>query len=115
MADETADTVLTVPEVSEYLKLGESTVYRLAKEGKLPARKVGGVWRFSLKCLNDWLYKIPAGRNSAQPDTQCNRYNLDLRYGAVPAATVGQGLLASWPSGRDIDWDNTPGSIQGWA
>ena len=61
MAEETVDTVMTVPEVSEYLKLGESTVYRLAKDGKLPARKVGGVWRFSRKSLNDWLGKIPAG------------------------------------------------------
>lgn len=61
MAEDTADTVMTVPEVSEYLKLGESTVYRLAKDGKLPGRKVGGVWRFSRKSLSDWLGKIPEG------------------------------------------------------
>ena len=59
MADEAADAVMTVPEVSEFLKLGESTVYRLAKDGKLPARKVGGVWRFSRSTLNEWLGQIP--------------------------------------------------------
>ena len=59
MIEQNPDAVLTVPEVSEYLKLGESTVYRLAKDGKIPARKVGGVWRFSLKSLNDWLDRVP--------------------------------------------------------
>lgn len=53
------DAVLTVSEVSEYLKLAESTVYRLAKEKKLPGRKVGGAWRFSRKGLEDWLMRAP--------------------------------------------------------
>lgn len=53
------DAVLTVSEVSEYLKLAESTVYRLAKEKKLPGRKVGGAWRFSRKGLEEWLMQSP--------------------------------------------------------
>jgi excisionase family DNA binding protein len=60
MPETTPDTVLTVSEVSEYLRLGESTIYRLAKDGKLPARKVGGVWRFSQKSLDAWLAQMPA-------------------------------------------------------
>ncbi|HCB50270.1 MAG TPA: DNA-binding protein [Chloroflexi bacterium] len=53
------DAVLTVSEVSDYLKLAESTVYRLAKEKKLPGRKVGGAWRFSRKGLEEWLMQSP--------------------------------------------------------
>jgi excisionase family DNA binding protein len=53
------DTVLTVQEVSRYLRLAPSTVYKLAKEGKLPGRKVGGTWRFSRKGLNEWLLRAP--------------------------------------------------------
>lgn len=37
---------LTVIEAAEYLKLGRSTVYRLVREGKLPAHKFGRHWRF---------------------------------------------------------------------
>jgi len=48
---------MTVHEVSEYLKLAESTVYRLAREGRLPARKVGGVWRFSRDVLDEWFFQ----------------------------------------------------------
>lgn len=60
MVEEKAGAVMTVSEVSEYLRLGESTVYRLAKDGKMPARKVGGSWRFSRKSLNEWLARVPA-------------------------------------------------------
>ena len=59
------DDVLTVREASAYLKLAESTVYRLAKERKLPCRKIGGTWRFSRKGIDDWLAQPPvddAGR-----------------------------------------------------
>ena len=37
---------LTPNELSKILKLHPFTVTRLAREGKLPAFKVGGVWQF---------------------------------------------------------------------
>ncbi len=46
---------LTVIEVAEYLKMGRSTVYKLAQEGKLPTHKVGRQWRFDAKELDKWL------------------------------------------------------------
>ncbi len=53
------DAIMTISEVSDYLKLAESTVYKLAQGGKLPARKVGGVWRFSRKGLEEWINRFP--------------------------------------------------------
>ena len=53
------DAVLTVKEVSQYLKLAQSTVYRLAQEQKLPCRKVGGTWRFSRNGIDQWLANRP--------------------------------------------------------
>ncbi|MCI0579204.1 MAG: helix-turn-helix domain-containing protein [Chloroflexi bacterium] len=53
------DVIMTVQEVSAYLKLAESTVYKLAREGKLPGRKVGGAWRFSRKGLERWMEQTP--------------------------------------------------------
>jgi excisionase family DNA binding protein len=38
--------VLTVKELSDYLKVHPSTIYRQLKRGKLPAFKVGSDWRF---------------------------------------------------------------------
>jgi len=33
---------MTIPEACEYTRLSRSTIYNLAKEGKLPIRKVAG-------------------------------------------------------------------------
>lgn len=55
------DAVMTVKEVSVYLRLAESTVYKLAQEGQLPGRKVGGAWRFSRKGIEGWLGERPLG------------------------------------------------------
>jgi len=47
---------LTIPDVAELLKLGERTVYQLAREGRIGgAAKVGGQWRFDRAALLQWL------------------------------------------------------------
>lgn len=53
--NEIVDEVMTIKEVSAYLRLGRSTVYKLVNEGKVPGRKVGGTWRFSKRRLDEWL------------------------------------------------------------
>ena len=47
--------VLTLQECSVYLKIAESTIYVLARKGKLPCQKVGRNWRFSKDALDRWL------------------------------------------------------------
>jgi len=49
------DDILTIREVADYLKVTERTLYRLAQEGKLPAFKVGGAWRFRRGDLEQWI------------------------------------------------------------
>jgi excisionase family DNA binding protein len=47
--------MLTISEVAEYLKLHELTVRRLAREGELPAFKVGRQWRIQREKLQEWI------------------------------------------------------------
>ena len=47
--------ILTVEEVANILHLHVMTVYRLAKDGKLPGFKVGGRWRFERTALDAWM------------------------------------------------------------
>ncbi|MBJ2355753.1 helix-turn-helix domain-containing protein [Sphaerochaeta sp. S2] len=49
------DEVLTLQECSAYLKIAESTIYVLARKGKIPCQKVGRNWRFSKDALDRWL------------------------------------------------------------
>jgi excisionase family DNA binding protein len=43
--------IMTVKEVSDFLRLKEPTVCRLASEGKLPGVKIGKSWRFNKATL----------------------------------------------------------------
>jgi len=47
--------IMTPREAAEYLSVHVRTIYRLAKNGEIPGRKVGGSWRFKKDALDDWL------------------------------------------------------------
>jgi excisionase family DNA binding protein len=47
--------ILTIDEVATYLRAGKRTVYRLASNGKIPAFKLGGTWRFRRAELDQWI------------------------------------------------------------
>ena len=47
--------MLTPIEAGLYLNLHARTVSRLAKQGLIPAFKVGRRWRFKKAALNEWL------------------------------------------------------------
>lgn len=53
--------VLTVKELSNYLKVHPSTVYRQLKRGNLPAFKVGSDWRFNIESIDRWRLQQDAG------------------------------------------------------
>ena len=53
MATENAR-VLTVTELSEYLRVHRSTIYRLLRRGQLPAFKIGSDWRFNVEAIDEW-------------------------------------------------------------
>ena len=51
------DMVMTIEDLSKYLKISRSTLYKLAQEGKLPSQKVGRHWRFHREAVDAWLKK----------------------------------------------------------
>jgi excisionase family DNA binding protein len=46
---------MTVRDVAGFLAVDEKTIYRLAKQGKLPGFKVAGTWRFQLQDIQGWI------------------------------------------------------------
>lgn len=54
MATDSSD-VMTIGELAGYLRVSKSTLYKLAKEGKLPGHKVGRHWRFHKAAVDEWL------------------------------------------------------------
>lgn len=47
--------VLTIEELSGYLKIPKSTLYKLVRDGKIPSQKVGRHWRFRKVAIDRWL------------------------------------------------------------
>ena len=50
-----SDSIMTINELSTYLKVSKSTLYKLAQEKRLPGQKVGRHWRFHKDAIDDWL------------------------------------------------------------
>ena len=41
--------IMNAKELSQFLKLSESTIYKLASNGEIPGFKIGDSWRFELE------------------------------------------------------------------
>jgi len=66
LMDERPSDVLTIEELSVYLKIPKSTLYKLVREGKVPSQKVGRHWRFRKEAIDRWLDQTQA----EEPDTK---------------------------------------------
>lgn len=60
------DEILTVKDVASYLKLSELSLYRLLRDRKIPAFKIGQQWRFRRSALDEWIDKRSI--EEAQPE-----------------------------------------------
>jgi excisionase family DNA binding protein len=49
--------VMTSAEAMAYLRMSKPSFYRALYEGKLPAFKVGNLWRFRRSTLDAWIAK----------------------------------------------------------
>ena len=66
--DEMKSKVLTVQEVSSYLRVHPSTIYRMLKKNQLPAFRVGSDWRFTVEAIDKWRASVESG--APTPDAE---------------------------------------------
>ncbi len=60
------DGLMTVREVAILLRLSEKTIYKWTKSGKIPAMKIGYVWRFERQVVDEWMRNNPAKERNAK-------------------------------------------------
>ncbi len=48
--------LMTVEELGHYLRFTKKTIYRLLKQGSIPAVKIGNKWRFDKAAIDRWLH-----------------------------------------------------------
>ncbi|MBN1913914.1 MAG: helix-turn-helix domain-containing protein [Candidatus Omnitrophica bacterium] len=47
--------LIDIDELADYLKLKKQTIYNWLHQRKISGIKVGGVWRFDRKDIDEWL------------------------------------------------------------
>ncbi len=61
-----SENVMTLEEVSEFLRVHPSTVYRLLKKHLIPAFKVGSDWRFNRTSIEQWCSRLENSRRTGK-------------------------------------------------
>ncbi len=61
--------IVTAKEVGQYLKLSESTIYKLTASGEIPGFKIGDSWRFDMEEILKMIRESKTGssRRGAGP------------------------------------------------
>jgi excisionase family DNA binding protein len=60
------DEFWTAEEVAQYLRLPQSTVYKLAQDKVLPGFKVGKHWRFRRESIMEWIIDREHSKKSSE-------------------------------------------------
>ena len=47
--------ILTIEEAADFLQIGKRSLYKLAKDGHVPCKKVLNKWRFERESLKSWV------------------------------------------------------------
>ena len=58
--------IWTTREVADYLHLHPLTVHRYARDGKIPAFKIGTDWRFHKKFIEQWIREKVTSNSAAK-------------------------------------------------
>jgi len=66
----TKQQLIDIDELANYLKLRRQTIYNWLHQKKISGIKIGGVWRFNKKDIDEWLktkyHKIQESRGQRQ-------------------------------------------------
>ena len=70
--------LIDVDELATYLKLEKQTIYNWLHEKKISGIKVGGVWRFDKKTIDEWL-RANIVEAKVERENNNSRYNKKKR------------------------------------
>jgi len=125
---ESARSILTVHELADYLRVHRATIYRLLKENRIPAFRVGSDWRFSQQAIVDWQRKTSLTFTSEErlahwitlvirpkahePDLTCRSYGARCRCATPRGAPSSLGLAAARAGlGFGSSWQRRPAAM----
>jgi excisionase family DNA binding protein len=57
MVVESTERWLSVEEIAQHLGVSKESIYRWLERGKIPAHRVGKLWKFQVTEVNEWVRK----------------------------------------------------------
>jgi excisionase family DNA binding protein len=48
------ETLMTLQEIADYLRVTRSTIHRMLKRNQIPAFRIGRHWRFNVEEIDNW-------------------------------------------------------------
>ena len=64
--------IMNTKEAARFLGLNEKRIYQLAKEGKIPATRIGGKWIFPRALMNQWILERARGNLKGEETAAAN-------------------------------------------
>lgn len=61
---------LSVEEISSHLGVRRDSIYKWIAEKKMPAHKVGKLWKFNISEVDEWVRSGGAADKSDKPDAE---------------------------------------------
>jgi excisionase family DNA binding protein len=62
--------LITAKELAQFLKLSESTIYKLASNGEIPGLRIGDSWRFDQQDIERMIRISKQGSRNSGKETQ---------------------------------------------
>jgi excisionase family DNA binding protein len=56
---------LSVEEIAQHLGISKETVYRWLEKGKIPAHRMGKLWKFQISEVDAWVMRGGASEDTA--------------------------------------------------
>lgn len=60
------ENLMNIKQTAEYLQMNKMTVYKLARQGEIPAFKVASEWRFRKDLIDKWLLSQLKGKSGLE-------------------------------------------------
>lgn len=72
--------LMSADELAEWLGVSFDLVYRLSRSGELPAMKVGGLWRYRLSDVEQYLERqlTASSRNASCGPAELSNYETEV-------------------------------------
>ena len=72
--------IMTLEETAKYLKIGKSTLYKMAREGKIPAVKIANQWRFRKDEIDEGFKRFETAISTLQSCSDSSFWGCTKRY-----------------------------------